>query len=143
MFLGTFDPKMDEKGRLILPAKFREQLAGGLVITRGQERCLYVFPAAEFQVMFEELRKAPLTSKQARDYTRVMLAGASDEVPDRQSRVTIPAALRTYAGLDRNLTVIGVGARVEIWDTGSWNQYLERQEDEFATTAEEIIPGMF
>lgn len=143
MFLGTFDPKLDEKGRLILPSKFREQLADGLVITRGQERCLYVFPADEFQTMFEELRKAPLASKQSRDYNRVMLSGASDEVPDRQFRVTIPAGLRSYAGLDRNLAVIGVGTRAEIWDANAWAEYLHHQEDEFASTAEEIVPGMF
>lgn len=143
MFLGTFDPKLDEKGRLILPAKFRSQLAEGMVITRGQERCLYVFPTAEFQAMFQELRKAPLTSKQARDYTRVMLSGASDETPDKQWRVRIPATLRTYAGLDRALTVIGVGTRVEIWDSQAWSEYLDQQEDDFAATAEEIVPNMF
>lgn len=143
MFLGTFYPKLDDKGRLILPAKFRAQLAEGLVITRGQEHCLYVFPAAEFQTMFNELRKAPLTSKQARDYTRVMLSGASDEVPDKQWRVTIPTSLRTYAGLKRELTVIGVGTRAEVWDSEAWNEYLNQQEDNFANTAEEVVPDMF
>lgn len=143
LFLGTYEPKLDDKGRLILPARFREQLADGLVITRGQERCLYVFPAAQFQDMYEEMRRAPLTSKQARDYLRVMLSGASDEMPDKQGRVTLSPTLRTYANLERNLTVIGVGSRAEIWDTESWQRYLESQENEFATTAEEIIPNMF
>ncbi|MFT0762373.1 division/cell wall cluster transcriptional repressor MraZ [Actinomyces sp. F1_1611] len=143
MFLGTYEPKLDDKGRLILPAKYREQLAGGLVITRGQERCLYVFPAAEFQEIFQKIRQAPLSSKQARDYTRLMLSGASDEIPDKQGRVTIPVALRQYAGLDRDLTVIGVGSRAEIWDTASWTEYLQRQEDEFAATETEVIPDMF
>ncbi|WP_350257573.1 division/cell wall cluster transcriptional repressor MraZ [Scrofimicrobium sp. R131] len=143
MFLGTYEPKLDDKGRLILPAKYREQLAGGLVITRGQERCLYVFPAAEFQEIFQKIRQAPLSSKQARDYTRLMLSGASDEIPDKQGRVTIPVALRQYAGLDRDLTVIGVGSRAEIWDTASWTEYLQRQEDEFAATKTEVIPDMF
>lgn len=143
MFLGTHQPKLDDKGRLILPAKFRDQLANGLVITRGQERCLYVFPAVQFQEMYQELSKAPLTSKQARDYIRVMLSGASDEVPDKQGRITIPAALREYAGLDRELTVVGVGNRAEIWASSAWSEYLARQESEFAETADEIIPGMF
>lgn len=143
MFLGTYEPKLDDKGRLILPAKYREQLAGGLVITRGQERCLYVFPATEFQEIFQKIRQAPLSSKQARDYTRLMLSGASDEIPDKQGRVTIPVALRQYAGLDRDLTVIGVGSRAEIWDTASWTEYLQRQEDEFAATKTEVIPDMF
>ncbi len=143
MFLGTHQPKLDDKGRLILPAKFRSQLENGLVITRGQERCLYIFTTAEFQEMYENLAKAPLTSKQARDYIRVMLSGASDEVPDKQGRVTIPSALREYAGLDRELTVIGAGNRAEVWDTNAWNAYLANQVDEFADTADEIIPGMF
>ena len=90
MFLGTHEPKLDEKGRLILPAKFREELATGLVITKGQERCLYVFPQSEFVNITETLRQAPVTQKAARDYSRVMFAGAHDEIPDRQGRVTIP-----------------------------------------------------
>ena len=142
MFLGTYEPKLDEKGRLILPAKYRDQLAEGLVLTRGQERCLYVFPSSEFQEVYSKIREAPLTSKQARDYTRLMLSGASDESPDRQGRVTIPQTLREYAGLKRDLTVIGVGTRAEIWDTEAWNQYLATQEEEFASAEEEIIPDM-
>ncbi len=143
MFLGTYEPKLDDKGRLILPAKYRDQLAGGLVLTRGQERCLYVFPSSEFQEVYSKIRQAPLTSKQARDYTRLMLSGASDEFPDRQGRVTIPPALREYAGLERDLTVIGVGTRAEIWDTQAWSEYLQTQEEEFASAEEEIVPDMF
>lgn len=143
MFLGTYEPKLDDKGRVILPAKFREQLAEGLVLTRGQERCLYVFSNAEFQRMFDDLRKAPTTSKQARDYIRVLLSGASDEKPDRQGRITIPTPLRSYAHLDRDLVVIGAGTRAEIWDREAWEAYLSSQEDQFADQAEEIIPGMF
>ncbi|MFW6187828.1 MAG: division/cell wall cluster transcriptional repressor MraZ, partial [Actinomycetota bacterium] len=93
MFLGTYSPRLDEKGRLILPAKYREELAEGLVLTRGQERCLYVFSVREFERVHEQLRAAPLSSKQARDYIRVFLSGASDEVPDKQGRVTIPPPL--------------------------------------------------
>ena len=85
-FLGTHHPRMDDKGRLFLPAKFRERLAGGLVITPGQERCLYVFPDAEFARLFERIRQAPVTSKRARDYQRMFLARASDETPDKQGR---------------------------------------------------------
>ncbi|OKL54002.1 cell division/cell wall cluster transcriptional repressor MraZ [Bowdeniella nasicola] len=143
MFLGTYEPKLDDKGRLILPAKYREQLAGGLVITRGQERCLYVFPMREFEAIHEQLRAAPLTSKQARQYLRVFLSGAADEQPDKQGRITIPAALRTYAGLGRDLAVIGMGTRVEIWDQAAWQDYLSEQETEFSDTEEEIVPGVF
>jgi MraZ protein len=143
MFLGTHSPRLDEKGRLILPAKFREQLEAGVVVTRGQERCLYVFPAAEFERLAEQLRQAPVTSKQARDYLRVFLSGASDEVPDKQGRITLPANLRTYAGLDRDVAVIGAGQRVEIWDSAAWDTYLAEQEQAFAEQAEEVVPGLF
>ncbi len=143
VFLGTHSPRLDDKGRLILPAKFRDQLAPGLVVTRGQERCLYVFTTAEFERMHESVRQVPTAGKQARDYLRVLLSGAYDELPDKQGRITIPAQLRTYANLDRDVTVIGAGSRVEIWDTVAWETYLSVQEDEFATTVEEVVPGMF
>ena len=143
MFLGTYTPRLDDKGRLILPAKFREQLEAGVVVTRGQERCLYVFPIAEFERLADQLRQAPVTSKQARDYLRVFLSGASDEVVDKQGRVTIPPTLRHYAGLDRELAVIGAGQRVEIWDSAAWDSYLAEQEQSFAEQAEEVVPGLF
>lgn len=143
MFLGTYSPRLDEKGRLILPAKFREEFAEGLVLTRGQERCLYVFGVREFERVHEQLRAAPLSSKQARDYIRVFLSGASDEVPDKQGRVTIPPPLREYAGLDRELAVIGAGTRAEIWDARAWNTYLDEKEAAFSETEEEVVPGLF
>lgn len=143
MFLGTFSPKLDEKGRLILPAKFRDELSDGLVMTRGQERCLYVFSEHEFGDMHERIRQAPITSKQGRDYLRVFLSGAHAEQPDKQHRITIPAPLRAYAGLDRELAVIGAGTRAEIWDAVAWETYLTEQESAFAQIEEEVIPGMF
>ncbi|NKY07559.1 division/cell wall cluster transcriptional repressor MraZ [Cellulomonas hominis] len=142
-FLGTHTPKLDEKGRLILPAKFRPQLAQGLVMTRGQDRCLFLLPLDEFARMHDKLRQAPVTSKQARDYLRVFLSGASDEVPDKQGRVSIPPMLRAYAGLDRDVAVIGAGTRVEIWDLQAWETYLAEQEAGYAETAEEVFPGAF
>src|SRR5262249_43598203 len=84
--LGTHTPRLDEKGRLFLPAKYRDELAEGLVLTKGQERCLYVFPQAEFGRITEALRTAPVTAKAVRDYSRVFFASASDEVPDKQNR---------------------------------------------------------
>lgn len=143
MFLGTFTPRLDDKGRLILPSKFRSELADGLVITRGQERCLYVFSEEEFAAMHERIRQAPLASKQARDYMRVFLSGAHPETPDKQHRVTVPQALREYAGLDRDLAVIGAGSRAEIWDAEAWETYLAEQESAFSDIEEEVIPGMF
>jgi MraZ protein len=142
VFLGTHQPRLDEKGRLFLPARFRDDLAGGLVITKGQERCLYVFPAAEFAAMTQRMAAAPVTSKAGRDYMRVLFAGASDEIPDRQGRVMIPAALRAYAGLDRDVVVIGANTRVEIWDRATWDTYLSEQEQSFADLSEEVLPGL-
>ncbi|MHA7127066.1 division/cell wall cluster transcriptional repressor MraZ [Janibacter indicus] len=142
MFLGTHTPRLDDKGRLFLPAKFRDKLAGGLVMTRGQERCLYVFPIDEFVKITQRFQEAPTSSKAARDYMRVFLSGASDEIPDKQGRVTVPAALRQYAGLDRECTVIGTGSRVEVWDTAAWEEYLASTEQAFADQSEEVIPGL-
>jgi len=142
MFLGTHNPRLDDKGRLFLPAKFRERMAEGLVVTRGQERCLYVFPMDQFVRVSQQLRSAPMTSKAVRDYLRVFLSGASDEVPDKQGRITIPAGLRQYAGLSRDCTVIGAGERVEVWDTEAWERYLSSTEQAFSDQAEEVVPGL-
>jgi MraZ protein len=142
MFLGTHTPRLDEKGRLFLPAKYREVLAGGLVITKGQERCLYVFPEAEFGRITEALRNAPVTSKSVRDYSRVFFASASDEVPDKQGRITVPPGLREYAGLSRDCVVIGANTRLEIWDAQAWDAYLADQEEAFSAASEEVLPGV-
>jgi MraZ protein len=142
VFLGTYAPRLDEKGRIIMPAKFAEELADGVVLTRGQEHCIYVFAQAEFERMHETLRQAPLASKEARSFLRVFLSGAHAEMPDKQRRVTIPPALRAYAGLERDLAVLGVGDRVEIWDASAWERYLAEHEDEFSDTAGEVVPGI-
>lgn len=142
MFLGTHTPRLDEKGRLFLPAKYREELAGGVVITKGQERCLYVFPEAEFGRLTEALRAAPVTAKAVRDYSRVFFASASDEVPDKQGRITVPPALRSYAGLERDCVVIGANTRMEIWDAAAWETYLGSQEEAFSDASEEVLPGI-
>ena len=142
MFLGTHNPRLDEKGRLILPAKFREELSEGLVLTRGQERCIYVFSMSEFERVHEQMRSAPISSRQARDYNRIFLSGASDEVPDKQGRITLPPALRSYAGLDRDLAVIGAGSRAEIWAADAWDSYLAEKESAFSDTDEDTFPGI-
>ena len=143
MFLGTYEPKLDDKGRFILPAKFRDQLADGLVVTRGQERCLYVFPMNEFQEVYEKMRRAPMTSKEIRNYQRVFLSGAVDDTPDKQGRILVPSKLREYAGLERDLVVIGAGPRIEIWDMASWETFLDEQEEEYAHRSEEVQAGEF
>jgi MraZ protein len=143
MLLGTHTPKLDEKGRVILPSKFRDDLGPGVVITRGQERCLYVFSTAEFERVYERIREAPLTNKQARDFQRMFLSGASAEKPDSQNRVTIPPHLRTYAGLERDLVVTGVGAHAEVWNADAWNAYADSNEDTYSDMEQEVIPGLF
>lgn len=102
-----------------------------------------MFSTREFEELADKMRQAPVTGKQARDYMRLFLSGATSEVPDSQNRVTIPAALRAYAGLGKELTVIGVGNRAEIWDTEAWETYYAEQESAFADTTEEVIPGLF
>ena len=143
MLLGTHTPKLDDKGRIILPAKFRDELSAGVVITRGQERCLYVFSKSEFESVHEKIRQAPVTSEEARKYLRLFLSGAADDTPDKQGRVLVPQLLRDYAGLTKELVIIGVGSRAEIWDATSWQEYLSSNEEKFATQAEEVIPGLF
>ena len=143
MFLGTYSPKLDDKGRLFLPAKWRDQLAGGLVITKGQENCLYVFPEADFAVMGAGLRNAPVTAKALRDYSRVFFSSASDEVPDKQGRITVPVPLRTYAGLDKECIALGVNDRVEIWDVAAHTAWLSESERAFSEIADEVMPGAF
>lgn len=143
LFLGTYTPRLDDKGRLILPAKFRPQLAEGLVLTRGQERSLYVFPMSEFLRLHERAASAPVSNKQARDYLRVLLSGAHDDVPDKQGRLNIPPELRRYAGLDRDVAVVGAGSHAEIWDASAWETYLAEHVDAYSETAEEVFPGAF
>lgn len=142
MFLGTHAPRLDDKGRLVLPAKFREQLAGGLVLTRGQDRSLVVWPAAEFSAYSERLSEASRSDARVRAYLRVLFSGASDEIPDRQGRITVPPALREYAGLDREVIVVGNGTTAEIWDAQAWTTYLDSQETNFSDLDEEVIPGI-
>src|ERR1700730_10856066 len=121
---------------------YRDELARGLVLTRGEKRCLYVFPESEFGRIAEALRTAPVAAKAVRDYSRVFFASASDELPDKQGRITIPPALREYAGLQRDCAVVGANTRLEIWDADSWQSYLGQQEDAFSTASEEVLPGI-
>lgn len=142
MLLGTHTPKLDEKGRVILPAKFRDVFVSGLVITRGQDNCLLVFSASQFKAKADSISQAPITNQAARNYTRVFMSGAHAETPDKQGRVTVPAVLRDYAALNRDLVVIGVGDHAEIWDAKAWAEFLSRQEDPYSNISEEVIPGI-
>lgn len=140
MFLGTHTPRLDDKGRFVLPAKFREALATGLVLTKGQGRSIAIWPAAEFAAYAAGIDDSRTNAK-AQAYQRVLFAGASDEIPDRQGRITVPAALREYAGLDRDVVVVGKNKTAEIWDTVAWQAYITEQESAFADLDEEVPPG--
>jgi MraZ protein len=135
VFTGTYSPRLDDKGRLILPAKFRDQLADGLVVTRGPERCLRLFTLVEFERYAEQMKAAPLAQR------RIVFSGASEERPDRQGRVTIPQLLRRYAGLTRDCAVIGNITHAELWDTQAWERYQAAHEEQFATLDEEVVPA--
>jgi MraZ protein len=142
VFVGTYTPRLDAKGRLFLPAKFREQLEEGLMVTRGQERCLTVFSLPDFEALTTRLEGASQTNKSVRGYTRMLTSGAFQEVPDKQGRINIAPLLRAYASLDRDVVVIGSMNRVEIWDPTNWQTYLDEQEQQFADLSEEIFPGI-
>jgi MraZ protein len=141
-FLGTHTPRLDDKGRLVLPAKFREGLAGGLVLTKGQDRSIVVWPAAEFAAYAQRVDEASRSNPKVQAYQRVLFSGASDEIPDRQGRITVPAALREYAGLDRDVVVVGKNSTAEIWDAATWAAYIDEQEEAFSGLSEEVFPGI-
>jgi MraZ protein len=141
-FLGTHTPRLDDKGRLVLPAKFREGLAAGLVLAKGQDRSIVVWPAAEFATYAQRLNDASRSDPKVQAYARVLFSGASDEIPDRQGRITVPAALREYAGLDRDVVVVGKGPTAEIWDAPTWATYLAEQEEVYSDLSEGVLPGI-
>ncbi|QPC46250.1 division/cell wall cluster transcriptional repressor MraZ [Mangrovibacillus cuniculi] len=139
MFMGEFQHNIDPKGRLIIPAKFRELLGETFVITRGLDQCLFGYPLNEWQVVEEKLKKLPMTKKDARAFTRFFFSGASECELDKQGRVNIPTTLTSYAKLDKECVVIGVSSRIEIWDKTTWESYFEESEDSFAEIAENMI----
>lgn len=135
-FMGTFRPKLDEKGRLFLPAKFREALADGVVVTQGQEKCLVVWPPEVFDLEADKVAERSMTDMAARGYQRMFFSGGDEVVPDKQGRVSIPAPLRDYAGLEKDVVVIGVRNRLEIWNPSAWDDYQAAEIQKFATLDE-------
>jgi MraZ protein len=140
MFLGTFTPKLDEKGRVVLPSKFREELASGLVLNRNQERSIAIWPKSVFEAEMVKALEGPSTLQKVRDYQRMMAAGAHEDVPDKQGRITIPGSLRHWAGLEREAVVIGALNRVEVWSPQGWAEYSAAQEEAFAGMNEIVFP---
>lgn len=122
MLKGEYSHNIDAKGRLIVPAKFRDDLGEKFVITKGIEHCLYVYPENEWNVFEEKLNNLPTTSKTARDYAHFFQGSATDGDLDKQGRTLIPSTLRTFAGLDKEVVFIGMGRRAEIWDKLRWNK---------------------
>lgn len=142
-FFGTFTPRLDDKGRLFLPAKFRPRLDHGVVLTRGQENCIYGWTPESFNAFTDKVRNTPFTDKRARNFLRMLFSGASDEMPDKQGRISVPPVLRAWASLDKECVVVGAMDRIEIWDSARWTEFSEAQEEPFADMSEEVMPGIF
>lgn len=137
MFFGTFTPKLDDKGRLTLPAKFREELADGLMVVKGQDRSLAVYPRGEFMVRAKKAASASRTNPRARAFVRNLAASADEQVPDSQGRITIPSAHRSYADLSKECVVIGNVDFLEIWDAEAWDNYSAEHEGDFSVGDDE------
>lgn len=140
MFLGEYQHSVDAKGRVVLPAKFRDRLENGLVVTKGQERCLYVFPLDRWEEEVRKVNQLPRTDRRSRNYARSFFGAASDQALDKQGRIQVPQALRDYAALEKDVVVVGVADRVEIWDTESWAAN-STEADELYAGIEEALSG--
>jgi MraZ protein len=136
--LGTFWQKLDDKGRIILPAKARAELAGGTYLTRGQDRCLFLFSSDQFDAHRSDTAAAAPPGMPALAFDRVFFSSVVAQDPDKQGRITIPGELREYAGLDRDLAVIGLEKRMEIWDADRWNAYLDAYVADFSSLDEGV-----
>jgi len=142
LFLGTYTPKLDDKGRLTLPAKFRDALAGGLMVAKSRDRSLAVYPRAEFEQRARtavEGAKANPTDPERRAELRVFAAGADEQHPDAQGRITLSSDHRRYAGLSKECVVIGSVDYLEIWDAQAWNDYQETHEENFSAAGDEAL----
>ncbi len=138
MFLGEFSHTLDDKGRLTIPARFRDELAGGLVITRGIDHCLSVYPRQVWDNLAERIAGLTLTQRNARNFSRLMFSGAADFIPDRQGRVLIPQGLRDYAGLNNEAIIIGLYDKLEIWKPENWTNVKAEVEENPDSIAEQL-----
>lgn len=143
MFMGEFQHSIDDKGRVIIPAKFRESLGPSFVVTRGLDQCLFVYPMGEWGVMEQKLKALPLMKSDARAFTRFFFSGATECELDKQGRVNLPGNLREYAKLDKDCVVLGVSNRVEIWSKGIWESYFNQSEEAFNDIAEKLVDFNF
>ncbi|WP_297008705.1 division/cell wall cluster transcriptional repressor MraZ [uncultured Corynebacterium sp.] len=141
MFFGTFTPKLDDKGRLTLPAKFREELADGLVVVNGQDHSLAIYPQAEFQVRARKATEASRSNPRVRAFIRRLGASADEQALDSQGRITVAPAHRKYAGLTKECVVIGSVDRIEVWDAAAYESYLSEHEADFADGDDDALAG--
>jgi len=138
MFIGQYNHTIDEKGRMSIPAKYRRDLQQGVVVTRGLDHCLFVYPKSEWEVMAEKLSRLPVSQKKSRAFARLMLAGAMDADLDGQGRVMLPEYLRQYASVKKHVIVAGLYNRLEIWDEDAWREYRTKTELESDDIAESM-----
>ncbi|CAM3696009.1 division/cell wall cluster transcriptional repressor MraZ [Mesobacillus zeae] len=139
MFMGEYHHNIDNKGRVIVPAKLREHLGELFIITRGLDQCLFGYPLAEWEVIEDKLKALPLTKKDARAFTRFFFSGATESEIDKQGRINIPAPLLQYAKLEKECVILGVSNRIEIWSKAIWEDYFAESEESFAEIAENMI----
>lgn len=141
MILGEFKHSLDTKGRLAVPAKFREKLGAGAIITRGLDKCLFIFGANEWEGLVQKLVNLPLAQANSRAFVRLMLSGASDAKVDAQGRILVPDYLRKYAGLKKQAIITGLYNRMEVWGEEEWGEYKRKTEassDEIAEKLSEL-----
>jgi MraZ protein len=139
MFMGEFHHNIDDKGRIIIPSKFREDLGSSFVLTRGLDQCIFAYPRAEWTQLEQKLKALPFTKADARAFTRFFFSGACEVDLDKQGRIVLPSNLRTFANLTKECVVLGVSSRVEIWDRTIWESYYSKSEESFNEIAESIV----
>lgn len=138
MFLGEYQHSVDQKGRVAIPAKFRDKLLAGAIITRGLDNCLFVFGIKEWERLAEKLVALPLAQANSRAFSRLMLAGAADVEFDGQGRILVPDYLREYAGIKKQAVIAGLYNRIEIWDGERWDVYKRKTESASDEIAEKL-----
>ena len=138
MFLGEYTYTIDDKKRLAIPAKFRQLLGKKAIITRGLDKCLFLYPMKEWGKLAEKLSQLPLSQADARGFARIMLAGAMEVNSDRLGRILVPNYLRKYASLEKKVIIAGLYNRIEIWDEKKWNTYKQKMEREAGDIAERL-----
>ncbi len=136
--MGEYNHTIDAKGRFIIPAKFRETLGDKFIVTKGLDGCLFVYPKSEWSSFEEKLKVLPLTNKDARQFTRFFLAGAAACEVDKQGRILLPQVLRDFAQLEKEVVLIGVASRVEIWSKINWEQSMSTYNDDMNEIAEKM-----